>query len=67
MTLAVQKVPLKFMPPAVEMVNVISAGTGEDHAREGRVDYTDKSDLIREHDCYSVWPVFQYVLHKQSR
>ncbi len=45
MTLVVQIVALKFMPPAIEMVNAISAGTGEDHTREGRVDYTDKSDL----------------------
>jgi NAD-dependent dihydropyrimidine dehydrogenase PreA subunit len=47
---------------AVEMVNATSAGTGEDHAREGRKDYTDKSDPIREHDyilcmaCVSVCP-----------
>jgi ferredoxin len=26
---------------------------GEDHDREGRKDYTDKSDSIREHDC--IW------------
>lgn len=32
---------------------VTSAGTGQDHEREGRVDYTDKSDPIREHDC--IW------------
>jgi NAD-dependent dihydropyrimidine dehydrogenase PreA subunit len=45
--------------PAVEMVNATSAGTGEDHAREGRKDYTDKSDPIREHDC--IW-CMAYVL-----
>ena len=26
---------------------------GENHDREGRIDYTDKSDPIREHDC--IW------------
>jgi ferredoxin len=39
--------------PAIEMANGTSAGTGEDHDKEGRKDYTDKSDPIREHDC--IW------------
>ena len=39
--------------PGIQMQNATSAGTGEDHAREGRKDYTDKSDPIREHDC--IW------------
>jgi NAD-dependent dihydropyrimidine dehydrogenase PreA subunit len=39
--------------PAIEVANATSAGTGEDHDREGRNDYTDKSDPIREHDC--IW------------
>ncbi|MGI9010354.1 MAG: 4Fe-4S dicluster domain-containing protein, partial [Nitrososphaeraceae archaeon] len=26
---------------------------GENHDREGRKDYTDKSDPVREHDC--IW------------
>jgi hypothetical protein len=33
------------------MLNATSAGTGENQAREGRKDYTDKSDPIREYDC----------------
>jgi NAD-dependent dihydropyrimidine dehydrogenase PreA subunit len=39
--------------PAVEMTNATSAGIGENHDREGRKDYTDKSDPVREHDC--IW------------
>lgn len=39
--------------PAAQMVNATSSGTGESHAKEGRVDYTDKSDPVREHDC--IW------------
>ena len=39
--------------PAVQMVNATSAGTGESHEKEGRKDYTDKSEPIREHDC--IW------------
>lgn len=39
--------------PAIELQNGTSAGTGEDHDRDGRKDYTDKSDPIREHDC--IW------------
>jgi len=39
--------------PAIDMLNATSAGTGQDHEREGRVDYSNKSDLIREHDC--IW------------
>ena len=39
--------------PAVEMTNATSAGIGENHDREGRKDYTDKSDQVREHDC--IW------------
>lgn len=40
--------------PGIEMQkNATSAGTGEDHSRDGRIDYTDKSDPIREHDC--IW------------
>lgn len=37
----------------IELQNGTSAGTGEDHAGEGRKDYRDKSDPIREHDC--IW------------
>ncbi len=39
--------------PAAEMVNAISEGTGDDHNREGRRDYTDKPDPIREKAC--IW------------
>ena len=39
--------------PGIELQNGTSAGTGEDHSRDGRKDYTDKSDPIREHDC--IW------------
>jgi NAD-dependent dihydropyrimidine dehydrogenase PreA subunit len=39
--------------PAIQMANATSAGSGEDHDREGRIDYTDKSDPVREHDC--IW------------
>ena len=39
--------------PGIEMQNATSAGTGEDHSRDGRKDFTDKSDPIREHDC--IW------------
>lgn len=39
--------------PAIEMTNTISAGAGENRNRDGRLDYTDKSDPIRERDC--IW------------
>jgi NAD-dependent dihydropyrimidine dehydrogenase PreA subunit len=39
--------------PAIDLANATSAGTGEDHDRDGRKDYADKSDPIREHDC--IW------------
>ena len=39
--------------PAIEMQNASSQGTGENNMRDGRKDYTDKSDPIREHDC--IW------------
>jgi NAD-dependent dihydropyrimidine dehydrogenase PreA subunit len=39
--------------PAKEMVNATSEGTGEDHNRDGRKDFTDKSDPIREQSC--IW------------
>ncbi|MGI0101812.1 MAG: 4Fe-4S dicluster domain-containing protein [Nitrosotalea sp.] len=39
--------------PAAQMVNATSAGTGESHQKEGRKDYTDKSEPIREQDC--IW------------
>ncbi len=39
--------------PAIQMANATSAGTGESHQKEGRKDYTDKSEPIREHDC--IW------------
>ena len=41
------------MYSAIDLNNATSAGTGEDHDRDGRNDYTDKSDPIREHDC--IW------------
>jgi ferredoxin len=37
----------------LKWANSSSAGTGQDHERDGRLDYTDKSDPIREHDC--IW------------
>ncbi len=37
--------------PAFRMVNTTSAGTGEDRNRDGRTDYTDKPDPIREDQC----------------
>ena len=39
--------------PAIEMQNATSQGEGENSLRDGRKDYTDKSDPIREHDC--IW------------
>ncbi|MEO9320833.1 MAG: ferredoxin family protein [Nitrososphaera sp.] len=36
--------------PAKEMANATSAGSG-DTSQNGRADYTDKSDPIREHGC----------------
>lgn len=38
--------------PAIQAANATSSGNGSDE-REGRVDYTDKSDPIRERDC--IW------------
>jgi NAD-dependent dihydropyrimidine dehydrogenase PreA subunit len=38
---------------AIEMVNAISGDNGENYEREGRKDYSDKSDPIREQDC--IW------------
>jgi ferredoxin len=35
------------------MTNATSTGTGENHDREDRKEYTDKSDPVREHDC--IW------------
>ena len=41
-------------PPAIEIQNATSAGVGDDdRSRDGRKDYSDKSDPIREHDC--IW------------
>jgi NAD-dependent dihydropyrimidine dehydrogenase PreA subunit len=37
--------------PAIKMANIVSAGSGNDHSQEGRLDYSDKSDPIREHNC----------------
>ena len=37
--------------PAVEMSNITSAGIGEYRDKNGRMDYTDKPDPIRENDC----------------
>jgi len=37
--------------PAFKMVNTTSAGIGEDKRKDGRKDYTDKPDPIREHEC----------------
>lgn len=37
--------------PAIEMQNTTSEGTGENSLRVGRIDYTDKSDPIQDHDC----------------
>jgi NAD-dependent dihydropyrimidine dehydrogenase PreA subunit len=48
--------------PAIEMQNAISEGNSENSLGDGRKDYTDKSDPIREHGsiwcmaCVSVWP-----------
>jgi NAD-dependent dihydropyrimidine dehydrogenase PreA subunit len=39
--------------PAIEMQNATSEGTGDNSLRDGRLDYADKSDSIREHDC--IW------------
>jgi NAD-dependent dihydropyrimidine dehydrogenase PreA subunit len=38
--------------PAIQAANATSSGNGSDE-REGRVDFTDKSDPIRERDC--IW------------
>ena len=37
--------------PAFKMINAISAGTGEFRKGEGRADYSDKPDPIREDQC----------------
>lgn len=37
--------------PAVEMSNITSTGIGEYRDKNGRKDYTDKPDPIRENDC----------------
>ena len=39
--------------PAIKMINATSSGIGEASKKDGRKDYTDKSDPIREHDC--IW------------
>ncbi len=39
--------------PAAEMKDATSSGEGENSLKDGRKDYTDKSDPIREHDC--IW------------
>jgi NAD-dependent dihydropyrimidine dehydrogenase PreA subunit len=39
--------------PAIEMQTATSEGTGENSLRDGRIDYTDKSDPIQDHDC--IW------------
>jgi formate hydrogenlyase subunit 6/NADH:ubiquinone oxidoreductase subunit I len=39
--------------PAIDLANATSAGTGEDHDRDGRKDYAGKSDPTRELDC--IW------------
>jgi ferredoxin len=33
--------------PVIGMTNATNAGSGEDHEKEGRKDYTDKSDPIK--------------------
>jgi hypothetical protein len=44
------------------MANIVSAGSGNDHSQEGRLDYSDKSDSVREHNyiycmaCVTVYP-----------
>ena len=38
--------------PAVDMVNATSYGNGSD-GKDNRLDYTDKSEPIREHEC--IW------------
>jgi formate hydrogenlyase subunit 6/NADH:ubiquinone oxidoreductase subunit I len=35
------------------MTTATSAGKGENHDREKRKDYADKSDPVRKHDC--IW------------
>ena len=52
--------------PAIDLNNATSAGTGEDH-KEGRNDYTDKSDPIRDMIVYGAWLAFLSVHHKQSK
>ncbi|BDQ30492.1 hypothetical protein NZNM25_08650 [Nitrosopumilus zosterae] len=39
--------------PAKSVIGETFDGTGENSDKEGRKDYTDKSDPIREHDC--IW------------
>ncbi|MDN5846643.1 MAG: ferredoxin family protein [Candidatus Nitrosocosmicus sp.] len=39
--------------PATQMVNATSEGIGENSNRDGRKDFTDKSDPIREQSC--IW------------
>jgi len=38
--------------PAVDMANATSYGNGSD-GKDNRLDYTDKSEPIREHEC--IW------------
>jgi hypothetical protein len=44
-----------------------SAGTGDDRSRDGRKDYTDKSDPIRDYDCIWCMAAFQCARRRQSR
>lgn len=37
--------------PAIKMANIVSAGSGNDQSQEGQLDYSDKSDMMREHNC----------------
>jgi hypothetical protein len=53
--------------PAIDLANATSAGTGEDHDRDGRKDYADKSDPSENTIAFGVWLVFLYVLPKQAR
>lgn len=39
--------------PATKVIDETFEGKGEDSNKDGRKDYTDKSDPIREHDC--IW------------
>ena len=50
--------------PSIEMANTTSAGSRQDHERDGHVDYNDKSDSISRNNLSSIGKV--YVMKGRS-